>query len=100
MPLGPGTRRARLDIADVGLRWTSLDFVGLRCAVVEAERERLPVQRIRRAGLTAKDAAQFATTLVAASEEAVALSRTEQHLEHFDLVADHLLAQVRSMTTQ
>jgi hypothetical protein len=53
-----------------------------------------------RAGLSGKDAAQFAATLVAASEGAVVLSRAEQSLEPFDLVADHLLAQVRSMITR
>lgn len=49
------------------------------------------------AGLSAKEAAQFAVTLVAASEGAVVLSRAEQSLEPFDLVAEHLLEQVRKM---
>ncbi|MGH2514126.1 MAG: TetR/AcrR family transcriptional regulator, partial [Ktedonobacterales bacterium] len=48
-------------------------------------------------GLSAKDAAQFAATLVAASEGAVVLSRAEQSLEPFDLVAEQLLEQVRKM---
>lgn len=47
------------------------------------------------AGLSAKDAAQFAATLVAASEGAVVLSRAEQSLEPFDLVAAQLMEQVR-----
>jgi hypothetical protein len=51
-------------------------------------------------GLTAKQAAQFAATLVAASEGAVALSRAEQSMEPFDLVAEQLLDQVRSMTAR
>jgi TetR/AcrR family transcriptional regulator, lmrAB and yxaGH operons repressor len=57
-------------------------------------------ESFERAGLTGKDAAQFAATLVAASEGAVVLSRAEQSLEPFDLVADHLLAQVHNMTTR
>jgi AcrR family transcriptional regulator len=50
-----------------------------------------------RAGLPAKEAAKFAATLVAASEGAVVLSRAEQSLEPFDLVAEQLLEQVRAM---
>lgn len=52
------------------------------------------------AGLSAKDAAQFAATLVAASEGAVVLSRAEQSLEPFDLVADQLLDQIRALAKQ
>jgi len=37
----------------------------------------------------------FAATLVASSEGAVALSRAEQSLEPFDLVAEQLLEQLR-----
>ncbi len=51
------------------------------------------------AGLSAKHAAQFAATLVAASEGAVVLSRAEQSLEPFDLVAEQLLEQVRGVST-
>ena len=54
----------------------------------------------RRGWLTAKHAAQFAATLVAASEGAVALSRAEQSMEPFDLVAGQLLDQVRGMTAR
>jgi TetR/AcrR family transcriptional regulator, lmrAB and yxaGH operons repressor len=49
-------------------------------------------------GLTARGAAQFAATLVAASEGAVALSRAEQSMEPYDLVSEQLLDQVRNMT--
>ncbi len=51
-----------------------------------------------RGGLSAREAAQFAATLVAASEGAVVLSRAEQSLEPFDLVADQLLDQVRKLS--
>ena len=50
------------------------------------------------AGLSAKAAAQFAATLIAASEGAVALARAEQSLEPFELVADHLLEEVRKLS--
>jgi TetR/AcrR family transcriptional repressor of lmrAB and yxaGH operons len=48
------------------------------------------------AGLPAKEAAQFAATLVAASEGAVVLARAEQSLEPFELVADQLLEQANT----
>ena len=51
-------------------------------------------------GLSAKEAAQFATTLVAASEGAVVLSRAEQSLEPFDMVAEQLLEQARKLSTR
>jgi TetR/AcrR family transcriptional repressor of lmrAB and yxaGH operons len=49
-------------------------------------------------GLSAQEAARFAATLVAASEGAVVLSRAEQSLESFDLVAAQLLEQARKMS--
>ncbi len=48
-------------------------------------------------GLTSRDAAQFAATLVSASEGAVVLSRAEGSMEPFDLVSEQLLGQVRKM---
>ena len=51
-------------------------------------------------GLTEKEASQFAAILVAASEGAVVLSRAEQSLEPFDLVADQLLEQIRTLSVR
>jgi AcrR family transcriptional regulator len=51
-------------------------------------------------GLGARDAAAFAATLIASSEGAVALSRAEQSLEPFDLVAEQLLEQVRALASR
>jgi TetR/AcrR family transcriptional repressor of lmrAB and yxaGH operons len=48
-------------------------------------------------GLEEPDAARMAATLIASSEGAVALSRAEQSLEPFDLVAGQLLDQVRRL---
>ena len=53
---------------------------------------------LEHAGLSTQEAAQLAATLVAASEGAVVLSRAEQSLEPFDLVAEYLLEQVRKMS--
>jgi len=52
---------------------------------------------LEQGGLGPNDAARFAATLIASSEGAVALSRAEQNLEPFDLVAEQLLAQIRSL---
>jgi len=49
------------------------------------------------AGAAQGDAAQFAAVLIAASEGAVVLSRGEQSLEPFDLVASQLLQQARAL---
>lgn len=51
-------------------------------------------------GLDSRDAARFAATLIAASEGAVAVSRAEQSLEPFDLVADQMLEQVRTLASR
>jgi TetR/AcrR family transcriptional regulator, lmrAB and yxaGH operons repressor len=52
---------------------------------------------LERGGLASRDASRFAATLVASSEGAVAISRAEQSLEAFDLVAEQLLEQVRAL---
>jgi TetR/AcrR family transcriptional repressor of lmrAB and yxaGH operons len=66
-------------------------------AVFRSWRRQL-AEMLERGGLSAKEAAQFATTLVAASEGAVVLSRAEQSLEPFDLVAEQLLEQSRKLS--
>jgi len=68
-------------------------------AVFRAWRGRL-AELLALGGLSAREAGQFAATLVAASEGAVVLSRAEQSVEPFDLVAESLLDQVRHMMAQ
>ncbi|MBB5868019.1 AcrR family transcriptional regulator [Allocatelliglobosispora scoriae] len=51
-------------------------------------------------GLPSAAADRFAVTLIAASEGAVVLSRAERSLEPFELVAEHLLEQVRTATAR
>ena len=48
-------------------------------------------------GAAPEDAARFAAVLIAASEGAVVLSRGEQSLEPFDLVASQLIEQARAL---
>lgn len=64
--------------------------------IFRAWRGRL-AELLERGGLAPADAARFAATLLAASEGAVVLSRGEQSLEPFDLVAAQLLEQVRRL---
>ncbi|HMH59342.1 MAG TPA: TetR/AcrR family transcriptional regulator [Galbitalea sp.] len=49
-------------------------------------------------GLGEQDAARFAAMLIAGAEGAVVLSRAEQSMETFELVADQLAGQVRQLT--
>ena len=67
-------------------------------AVFRAWRGRL-ADLFEHGGLTPDAARRFATTVVAASEGAVVLSRAEQSFEPFDLVSDELRAQLRSHPT-
>ena len=51
-------------------------------------------------GLAEADAARFAAILIAWTEGAVVLSRAEQSMEPFELVADQLAAQLRLMSAR
>jgi AcrR family transcriptional regulator len=68
-------------------------------AIFRTWRHRL-AELLEQGGLEPGDAARFAATLVASSEGAVALSRAEQSLEAFDLVAELLLEQVRGLASK
>jgi AcrR family transcriptional regulator len=57
-------------------------------------------QLLEQGGLQPREAARFAATLVASCEGAVAVSRAEQSLEPFNLVAEQLLEGVRSLATR
>jgi AcrR family transcriptional regulator len=77
----------------------SRDVLNHAAAVFRAWRSRL-ADLFERGGLTAQEAARFAATLIAASEGAVVLSRAEQSMEPFDLVAEHLLDEAQKLTPQ
>jgi TetR/AcrR family transcriptional repressor of lmrAB and yxaGH operons len=51
-------------------------------------------------GLAERDSARFAAILIAATEGAVVLSRAEQSMEPFELVAEQLASQVRVMSAR
>jgi TetR/AcrR family transcriptional regulator, lmrAB and yxaGH operons repressor len=71
-------------------------LLSVTATVFRAWRARL-AELLEQGGLPRKQAAQFATTLIASVEGAVVLSRAEQSLEPFDTVARQLLEQVRRM---
>ena len=75
----------------------SRDLLQHAGAVFRAWRGRL-AELLEQGGFPAAEAARFAATLVAASEGAVVLSRAEQKHGTFDLVSEHLLEQVRTLT--
>jgi len=91
--------RAGCAVLAVTVATDSPDLLHEAGGVFRAWRGRL-AELLEEGGLTAREAAQFAATLVAASEGAVALSRAEQSIEPFDLVAGQLLDQVRGMTAR
>lgn len=66
--------------------------------VFRAWRRRL-AELLEEGSLAPADAARMAATLIASTEGAVALSRAEQSLEPFDLVAEQLLDQIRRLQT-
>jgi AcrR family transcriptional regulator len=75
----------------------SPDQLGHTAAIFRAWRRRL-AELLQQGGLKPGDSARFAAALIASSEGAVVLSRAEQSMEPFDLVADQLLAQVRALS--
>jgi TetR/AcrR family transcriptional repressor of lmrAB and yxaGH operons len=67
--------------------------------VFRSWRRRL-AELLEQGGLQPRDADRFAATLIASSEGAVALSRAERSLEPFDLVAEQMLEQVRTLASR
>jgi hypothetical protein len=72
------------------------DLLGHSAEIFRAWRRRL-AELLEEGGFKPDDAARYAATLIASSEGAVVLSRAEQSLEPFDLVADQLLTQAREL---
>jgi TetR/AcrR family transcriptional regulator, lmrAB and yxaGH operons repressor len=66
-------------------------------SVFRAWRGRL-AELLKQGGLSKRQAVSFAATLVASSEGAVVLSRAEQSMEAFDLVAEDLVDHVRRIS--
>ena len=71
----------------------------LRAADVFRTWRRRLAELLEQGGMAHDDALRMAALLIASTEGAVALSRAEQSLEPFDLVAEQLLDQIRRSAT-
>jgi TetR/AcrR family transcriptional regulator, lmrAB and yxaGH operons repressor len=89
-----GKFEAGCAVLAVAVAADSPELLDQTARVFRTWRRRL-AELIEQGGLDAGDAARIAAVLVAASEGAVVLSRAEQSLEPFDLVAEQLIDQVR-----
>jgi TetR/AcrR family transcriptional regulator, lmrAB and yxaGH operons repressor len=76
----------------------SADLLDRTAAVFRGWRGRLS-ELLRQGGLSPVDATRFAAMLVAATEGAVVISRSERSMEAFDLVSEQLVDQVRRLAT-
>jgi AcrR family transcriptional regulator len=83
--------RAGCAVLAVTVATDSPDLLGHAATIFRAWRGRL-AELYARGGMEPAAAIQLATTVVAASEGAVVVSRAERTLEPFELVAAHLLA--------
>ncbi len=85
--------QAGCSVLAVTIATDSPDLLDHAAQAFRGWRERL-AQLLQAGGLRKQDAARFAAVLIAAAEGAVVLSRAEQSMEPFDLVAAQLSEQV------
>ena len=88
--------RAGCAVVAVTVAADSPELLEHAAAIFRAWRGRL-AQLLVAGGVAEGDAARFAPMLIAASEGAVVLSRGEQSLEPFELVASQLLEQAQAL---
>ena len=88
--------KAGCSVLAVTIATDSPDLLGHAATVFRTWRERL-TELLRDGGLSEADAARFAAILIASTEGAVVLSRAEQSMEPFELVAEQLTAQVGAL---
>jgi TetR/AcrR family transcriptional repressor of lmrAB and yxaGH operons len=92
-----GKFEAGCAVLAVAVAADSPELLGQTARVFRTWRRRL-AELLEQGGLRSADAARFAAVLVASSEGAVVLARAEQSLEPFDLVAEQLIDQVRTLS--
>ena len=90
---------AGCSVLAVTIATDSPDLLGHAATVFRNWRTRL-AELLLDGGLGEQDAARFAAILIAATEGGVVLSRAEQSMEPFELVAAQLSAQVRQMSAR
>ena len=91
--------KAGCSVLAVTIATDSSDLLDHAATVFRTWRERL-AELLRDGGLERRDAARFAAILIAATEGAVVLSRAEQSMEPFDLVAEQLSSQVLDLSAR
>ena len=89
--------RSGCSVLAVTVATDSADLLRTPATVFRSWRHRL-AELLQIGGLAAPAADQFAATLIAAMEGAVVLSRAEQTMDPFELVAEQLTAQVDALT--
>jgi TetR/AcrR family transcriptional repressor of lmrAB and yxaGH operons len=92
-----GKFEAGCAVLAVAVAADSPELLDQTAEVFRAWRRRL-AELLEQGGLRGAAAARFAAVLVASSEGAVVLSRAEQSLEPFDLVAEQLIEQVHRLS--
>jgi TetR/AcrR family transcriptional regulator, lmrAB and yxaGH operons repressor len=90
---------AGCSVLAVTIATDSSDLLDHAATVFRTWRERL-AELLHQGGLTEGDAARFAAILIAATEGGVVLSRAEQSMEPFDLVAEQLSSQVTALSAR
>jgi TetR/AcrR family transcriptional repressor of lmrAB and yxaGH operons len=88
--------RSGCSVLAVTVATDSTDLMSHAGSVFKTWRGRL-AQLLLTGGLMEQDAERFAATLIAAMEGAVVLSRAEQTMDPFELVAEQLLDEVDAM---
>ena len=91
--------QAGCSVLAVTIATDSADLLDHASTVFRLWRERL-AELLQDGGLPPTDAIRFAATLIAASEGAVVVSRAEQDLEPFDLVAEQLVSLVEGLAVR
>jgi TetR/AcrR family transcriptional repressor of lmrAB and yxaGH operons len=90
--------KAGCSVLAVTIATDSSDLLEHAATVFRTWRERL-AELLRNGGLDDRDAARCAAILIAGTEGAVVLSRAEQSMEPFDLVAEQLSSQVAQLAS-
>jgi AcrR family transcriptional regulator len=91
--------KAGCSVLAVTIATDSSDLLDHAATVFRAWRLRL-AELLREGGLGEQDAARLAAILIAGTEGAVVLSRAEQSMEPFELVAEQLSAQVHQLSAR
>jgi TetR/AcrR family transcriptional repressor of lmrAB and yxaGH operons len=89
--------KAGCSVLAVTIATDSNDLLDHAATVFRTWRKRL-AELLREGGLADADAPRFAAILIAGTEGAVVLSRAEQSMEPFELVAEQLTSQVLALS--